>query len=570
MRRFAQLYALLDASTSTRHKLESLRAYWADAPAADAAWAVYFLSGGRPRRSLSTTVLRQWAAHEAGVDDWLFEASYAVVGDLAETIAHLLPHGQQHDDTPLHRWMSERLLPWRQLDQAGQLAQLSHWMRDLTPLERFVLLKMIGGGWRVGVSRQLVIRSLSEHAGLDTSMVAQRMMGYNDARHEPSASTFEQLIDPTPSAHGGIQPYPFFLAHPLDAETDTPVTDWLIEWKFDGVRAQVVRRDGQCGVWSRGEELINEAFPDVVAQAQHWPEGTVLDGEIVVREPLPAIEARSETPALPWSWTPAPFTRLQTRLQRQQPGRALLNSTPATFVPYDLLEWQGQDWRQQPQHARRAQLDAVAPALALDLSPHWQADTWDEVRQRRDLARHAGLEGLMLKHRDARYGVGRTRSDGVWLKWKLDPMTVDAVLIYAQAGHGRRANLYTDYTFAVWSRPPQDEAEVQSVLEAISQRQPPTPGGLQLVTFAKAYSGLSDAELQAVDKVIRQTTVDRYGPVRSLRPSLVFELAFEGINPSARHKSSVAVRFPRILRWRTDKRLSDADTLDTLQALART
>ena len=334
------------------------------------------------------------------------------------------------------------------------------------------------------------------------------------------------------------------------------------------MRAQVVRRDGQCGVWSRGEELINEAFPDVLAQAQPWPDGTVMDGEIVVREPCTPLSGTGNP--LPWDWRPAPFARLQTRLQRHQPGRALLNSTPATFVPYDLLEWQGQDLRQWPQHARRDKLNTVANALALEVSPALLANTWEDVAQWRAQARHAGLEGLMLKHRTSRYGLGRTRSEGLWLKWKLDPMTVDAVLIYAQAGHGRRANLYTDYTFAVWSRPPQDEAEVQSVLEAISQRQPPTPGGLQLVTFAKAYSGLSDAELQVVDKVIRQTTVDRYGPVRSLLPSLVFEVAFEGINASPRHKSGVAVRFPRILRWRTDKGLKDADTLHNLQNLART
>ncbi|MFN3617224.1 MAG: ATP-dependent DNA ligase [Aquabacterium sp.] len=568
MQGFAQLFLNLDASTSTRHKVEALQRYWREAPPADAAWAVYFLAGGRPRRGLSTTALRQWAAQAAGVDEWLFEASYAVVGDLAETMAHLLPHGHTRDDTPLHRWMTERLLPWRERPLDEQLSQLSTWVQALTPTERFVLFKLIGGGWRVGVSRQLVIRSLAEHAGLPAPVVAQRMMGYTDAQHQPTAHDFEQLVSPEPSTAQGLQPYPFFLAHPLDGLPDNPVNDWMAEWKFDGIRAQIVRRQGNTGLWSRGEELLNEAFPDLLERCQHWPDGTVLDGEIVVRDDLPP-SPQGTMPLLPWNWRPAPFARLQTRIRRKQVTRAVLREHPVEFVPYDLLEWQGQDLRRQPQSARRTMLEHLAPTLGLTPSPLVPADDWPDWQAQRLRARDAGLEGLMLKHRDARYGTGRTRSDGVWLKWKLDPMTVDAVLVYAQAGHGRRANLYTDYTLAVWNRPPVDEAEVQAVLDAIAARQPPSPGGLQLVTFAKAYSGLTDEELRAVDKVIRQTTVERYGPVRSLRPSLVFELGFEGIGPSPRHKSGVAVRFPRILRWRTDKRLQDADTMTTLQRLAQ-
>ena len=567
MQGFAQLYVTLDASTSIRHKVDALCAYWRSAPPADAAWAVYFLAGGRPRRTLSTMALRQWAARTAGIDDWLFEASYAAVGDLAETMAHLLPHGDTHDDTPLHRWMTERLLPWREQALDEQLAQLSTWVRGLAPTERFVLFKLIGGGWRVGVSRQLVIRSLATHADLPAALVAQRMMGYTDARHQPLAADFERLISPEQHGMAGIQPYPFFLAHALEALPEGPVHDWQAEWKFDGIRAQIVRRDGQVGLWSRGEELLNDAFPELVAHGQQWPDGTVLDGEIVVQDMLAPDDT---TPALlPWGWRPATFARLQTRIRRKQVTRAIVRDHPVVFVPYDVLEWQGQDQRTLPQRVRRAVLDQIAPTLGLSPSPLLPATDWRDWQALRLRARDAGLEGLMLKHGDARYGSGRTRGDGVWLKWKLDPMTVDAVLVYAQAGHGRRANLYTDYTFAVWSRAPDDDDEVQAVLNAIATRQPPQPGGLQLVTFAKAYSGLSDAELQAVDKVIRQTTVERFGPVRSLKPTLVFELGFEGIGPSPRHKSGVAVRFPRILRWRTDKRLQDADTMATLQRLAR-
>ena len=582
MQRFAQLYTELDASTATRDKVASLLRYWRDARPEDAAWAVYFLAGGRPRRAITTTALRRWAAQAAGIEDWLFEVSYQAVGDLAETIAHLLP--RTHLDTagappatalPLHRWLRDRLLPLRGQPVEAQDVALRAWMAPLDWAQRFVLIKLIGGGWRVGVSKQLVIRSLAEHAGLPTTVVAQRLMGYTDARHAPDADAYARLIAPLEGgadAPQGTQPYPFFLAHALADEdapggaSDTtlgPPADWLVEWKFDGIRAQIVRRDGQVGIWSRGEELITERFPDLVAQAQHWPDGTVLDGEILAIRDVPS-------PGLGLPFSPAPFAELQQRIMRQKLTAAWLQKVPCAFIAYDLLAWGNQDLRQQPQGLRRQLLEAHSTALRdLVLSPlpsRPQAPLgWGELAALRQQARTLGVEGFMLKHHAARYGVGRTRSEGLWWKWKTEPMTVDAVLIYAQAGHGRRASLYTDYTFAVWSRPPRDEAEVGAVLDAISAGQPPDPQGLQLVTFAKAYSGLTDAEIAQVDKVIRQTTLQKFGPVRAVRPSLVFELGFEGIAPSPRHKSGLAVRFPRILRWRTDKPLRDADTLESLR-----
>ncbi|MBH2015791.1 MAG: ATP-dependent DNA ligase [Burkholderiales bacterium] len=566
MQRFAQLFQSLDLSTSTRDKVEALKRHWASCDPADAAWAAYFLSGGRPRRALSTTELRQWAAQRAGIDDWLFEACYQAVGDLAETVSHLLPPPSRRDDLGLSDWMHERLLPLRDTPTpapAGlRLAQLSDWCDGLEPLQRFVLFKLIGGGWRVGVSKQLVIRSLAEHAGLPSTLVAQRMMGYTDARHRPDAAAFLRLVAPSEQASDalqGTQPFPFFLAHPLDGEPASlgPIGDWLIEWKFDGIRAQLVRRDGECGIWSRGEELLSESFPELMAQLATWPDGTALDGEIL------ALCTDAPAPPSPLGeLRPAPFAQLQKRILRKRLTPALLAEIPVAFVPYDVLEWQGQDQRSRPQRERRQLLEeAVAPRCGLRASPRVSAEDWPGAARARQQARELGVEGLMLKHQAARYGVGRTRTDGVWLKWKLEPMTVDAVLIYAQAGHGRRASLYTDYTFAVWSRPPRDAHEAQAVVEAIAAREPARADGLQLVTFAKAYSGLTDAEITAVDKVIRQTTVEKFGPVRSLRPTLVFELGFEGISASSRHKSGVAVRFPRILRWRLDKPLHEADAL---------
>lgn len=574
MRRFATLYAELDASTSTQAKLEALRRYFSDAPPDDAAWVVYFLAGGKPRQVVRTAALRATACELAGVSDWLFEASYQVVGDLAETISLLIPDGPDgHSplaELGLSDWMTEQLLPLRGQSPEAVDAALRAMFTALDAAGRFLLIKLVGGGFRVGVSKLLVQRALAEHAGLDPKRVAQRMMGYADAKSMPTASGFLALVAPEGSADDEArndgQPYPFFLAHPLVDLFDLPddirawdvvlgsPDEWLVEWKWDGVRGQVVKRSGQVWVWTRGEELVTERYPELVALAATWPDGTVLDGEIL------AWDAAVDQPA--------PFARLQQRIGRRSVTRKLLTDVPATFVAYDLLEGDGVDRRDQPLWQRREQLQALAMRCpGLRLSPLIAAEGWSVLATQRASARECGVEGLMLKQREARYGVGRTRGDGLWCKWKLDPMVVDAVLIYAQAGHGRRASLYTDYTFAVWSRPPVDAQEAQAVIDAIARREPAQPGALQLVAFAKAYSGLTDAEFAQVDAVIRQTTLEKFGPVRSVRPTLVFELGFEGIGASPRHKSGLAVRFPRMLRLRTDKPLHEANTLADLQAL---
>jgi DNA ligase-1 len=560
MRRFADLYQALDASTATTAKVQALTGYFACAPAADAAWAVYFLAGGKPRQVLPTAVLRAAACRRAGVEDWLFDACYQAVGDLAETIALVLPPATHSSRQGLAHWVEERLLPLRGLAPDEQMARIEAAWDELDAPERFLLTKLIGGGFRVGVSKLLVQRALAAHSGLDDKLLAQRLVGWTDTRTTPSAGRYAELLAPegsvaAPSGH----PYPFFLAHALQLETQAfdaelgPVSDWLVEWKYDGIRAQVVKRAGQVWVWSRGEELISDRFPEIVALAAAWPEGTVLDGELLV---WPVGSEKPES-----------FNLLQQRLGRKTVPKKLLAQAPVCLLAYDLLESAGLDLREQPQHARRALLETFAAAHGVRLSPAVAANSWAAYAALRAHSRERGVEGFMLKQREARYGTGRTKADGTWWKWKVAPLTADAVLIYAQAGHGRRASVYTDYTFAVWSRPPADAAEAQAVVEAIARREPAQPGALQLLPFAKAYSGLSDAEFAAVDKVIRATTLEKFGPVRSVRPTLVFEIAFEGINASPRHKSGVAVRFPRMLRLRPDKPLHEADSMATLQAL---
>ena len=561
MKHFSRLFTELDSTTSTNAKLAALQRYFALASAQDAAWAVYFLAGGKPRQVVKTASLRALACAAAGIEDWLFDECYHAVGDLAETIAYVLPLDFVASDIGLAVWVEERLLPLRGLSEEEVAQRVTRFWRELDAQGRFLLVKLVGGSFRVGVSKLLVQRALAAHSSVDAKRIAQRMMGYLDAKALPSASKFIALT--AVNAEGGDdildagQPYPFFLAHQLDtplADFEArlgPVDDWQVEWKYDGIRGQIVKRAGEVWLWSRGEELVTERFPEIVALAQNLPDGTVLDGEILV-------------------WRDdamASFALLQQRINRKTLGKKILADAPVTFMAYDILEAGGVDVRTHTQQQRRMQLEAMLADTALRLSPVEKRDSWAALATLRAESRARGVEGFMLKRQDAAYGTGRTKADGLWWKWKIEPMTIDCVLIYAQAGHGRRASLYTDYTFAVWNRQPVDAAEAQAVVQAIEKRQPARPDTLQLVAFAKAYSGLSDEEFKQIDSVIRKTTLEKFGPVRSVKPTLVFELGFEGINKSPRHKSGIAVRFPRMLRIRTDKPLHEANTLGDLDLL---
>lgn len=524
MRAFAALYAALDRTTKTSVKTAALAAYFRGAAPADAAWAVYFLSGRKPRQVIPTRRLAAWAAGSAGIPDWLFDECHGAVGDLAEVIALLLPPPARESEVPLACWVEERLLPLRaEAEERQREALLAAW-DELGVDARLVLNKLITGEFRVGVSGGLLLRALSEGSALPVETLAHRLAG----NWEPSAAAWEALVAPDTADADISRPYPFFLAHPLTAPPAGlgPRDGWLAEWKWDGIRAQLVRRQGRTFVWSRGGELVTERFPELAAPATRLPDGTVIDGEVLAWE----------------DGAPLPFTRLSTRVSRKTLTRAVLAAAPAAMVAYDLLEDAGIDVRARPLEERRARLaDLVAAAgPPLMLSAEVPGASWDDLAAQREASRARRVEGLMLKRRGSPYGVGRPRGD--WWKWKVDPYAVDAVLIYAQRGSGRRASLYTDYTFGVWDRG-------------------------ELVPFAKAYSGLTDDEIRRVDAFVRRNTVERHGPVRVVRPELVFELGFERVEPSARHRSGVAVRFPRMLRWRHDKRPEDADGLDAVRDL---
>ena len=520
MKRFAELYTALDSTTKTNAKVAAIEEYLRQAPPSDAAWAIYFLRGGKLRAPFPSRFLRSWASEAAGIPEWLFAECYESVGDLAETAALLLPDATASATASLSEWMQDRVIPLRNMAEAQQRDSVLESWHQLSAAQRFVWNKLITGAFRVGVSDGLVTRAIAGVSGVAADVVAHRLAG----AWKPSAEAWLALVSQADSQAQSSQPYPFYLAHPIDVDPESmgDPTAWCIEHKWDGIRAQIIRRSGSVYIWSRGGELITEGFIELVVQASHLPDGTVVDGEIVC-----------------WrDGVPLPFADLQKRITRKRPSRALLEKSPVRFLAFDLLEWQGRDIRPLPLVERRALLEA----LPLHFSERLDPADWSAARDVRLQARDILAEGLMLKRIDSPYGVGREK--GHWWKWKIDPYSVDAVLLYAQRGHGRRANLYTDYTFGVW-----DDGK--------------------LVPFAKAYSGLTDVEILAVDAFIRSHTLQKFGPVCTVKPELVFEIAFEGLQQSTRHKSGIAVRFPRMARWRTDKKPDDADTLDTLKSLLR-
>jgi DNA ligase-1 len=530
VREFAELYDEIDTTTSTNLKVAAMARYFRQAPPADAAWAAYILSGRRLKRFIGPSLLRRWLVEVSGLPEWLVDESYSAVGDMAETIALLMETEEAAKvatDVPVAEWIDERLLPLRDESEDKQRDAIVTWWRTLPYRECFLLNKLLTGELRVGVSELLVTRALAEVLSVSRADVARRFMG----EWRPSAAFWEGLKSAEVSSADPSAPYPFYLASPLEddvAMLGAPA-DWQIEWKWDGIRGQLIRRGGQCFIWSRGEELVTDRFPEIVAAAAALPDGVVLDGELV-------------------AWKDGairPFADLQQRIGRKRLTPSILERVPVHFLAYDLLEEQSTDIRELPMQERRARLEALlagAPGV-LSLSTIVEAATWDELASLRAESRTRSVEGLMLKARASAYGTGRQR--GSWWKWKIEPYTFDAVMVYAQPGHGRRSNLYTDYTFGVWHEN-------------------------ELVPVAKAYSGLSNSEIAELDKWIRAHTLEKFGPVRAVEPTQVFELAYEGIAASSRHKSGIALRFPRIVRWRTDKPAAEADTLLNLQAVLET
>ncbi len=532
MRNFAELIRTLDSTNKTTLKVAALTEYFKVAQDKDKVWAIAILSHRRPPRPVNTTLLRTWASELANIPLWLFEESYHIVGDLAETIALIIPVSEANSEKTLAEFLVEMIELKTKSDEDKKHYLFENW-KSLNYYERFVFCKLITGSFRIGVSQKLMTRALSKATEIDEDILAYKLMGNWD----PQKITFTQLILEENEEDYLSKPYPFYLAYAVENEVETlgEVQDWTAEHKWDGIRSQVIIRNNQLFVWSRGEELVTDKYPEFEAFVNTIPNGTVLDGEI-----LPYFEN-----------TIGSFNDLQTRIGRKTVSKALLKKTPVILKTYDILEWKGKDIRDLAYAERRKILEKLFTEVSsettdedfpLHLSETVSFQHWDEVALERSRAREERSEGLMLKRLDSPYLVGRKKGD--WWKWKVAPLTIDAVLTYAMRGHGRRTNLFTDYTFGLW-----DEEKKE------------------LVTFAKAYSGLTDAEFRKVDAWIKKNTLERFGPVRSVVPHHVFEIAFEGVAESKRHKSGVATRFPRILRWRQDKKIEEANSIEDLKSL---
>lgn len=521
MEAFTALFTAIDQTTKTNNKIKALVNYFTMAKEEDKVHAVSILIGNKPKRPVKTTELKEWSANLAQLPMWLFDESYYIVGDLAETIALILPPPSRDKRQTLKQTL-QLLMSLTDLPTEEKKAIITDYWMSVSTEERLVFNKLITGNFRVGVSRQLVIKALALYLDQEQTAIAHKLMG----KWNPHQETMKSMFALESHLDKNYLPYPFFLAYQLDAEPETlkDIQNWLIEKKLDGIRGQIIVRNNEIYVWSRGEDLLTDKFPEFVPLRTLLPDGTVIDGEI-----------------LPWKdGRPLPFQMMQTRIGRKKMSPKHLKDAPLVMVCFDVLEWKGEDLRDTSMEERREILKNIISNTGLNcllLSEALEFNNWEEVADFRKNARDYYCEGVMLKRKTSKYETGRRK--GNWWKWKTDPMTVDGVLLYAQSGHGRRANLFTDYTFAVWD-------------------------GDLLVPFTKAYSGLKDKEMVDLDNWIKRNTLEKFGPVRSVKPEHVFEIAFEGINLSPRHKSGVALRFPRILRWRKDKAPQAANSKDDL------
>ena len=526
MKLFSRLVKVLGTSTKTTDKLDALVDFFAQATDKDKVWVIALFTDRKPKSIVNSRQLVEWCVEVAGLPGWLFGESYLVVGDLAETMSLLLPESEDYagDDKPLHFYLEEFRRLEKQDESIRKQFILDCW-RTMDRNELFVFNKLITGAFRIGVSQKMMVNALAKFTSLEPSVIAHRISG----KWDPGTTAMQELLDESPHQVDHSKPYPFYLAYALDADPASlgDPMEWQVEWKWDGIRGQIIKRNDELFVWSRGEDLMTEKFPEYNLLREILPNGIVLDGEII-----PSRDRK-----------PLPFALLQTRIGRKNITKKQLVEAPITFFAYDLLEFDGEDWREKSLYERRNKLEEIITTLnsnTLILSEIVSFTNWEELKTLRETSRERCAEGFMVKRKNSSYQVGRKVGD--WWKWKIDPLTIDAVMIYAEKGTGRRSNLYTAYTFAVRN-------------------------GDQLVPFTRAYSGLTDKEFAQVDAFVKRNAIEKFGPVRTVKPELVFEIAFEGIAASNRHKSGVALRFPRISRWRKDKTAAEINTLEDLKKM---
>jgi DNA ligase 1 len=533
---FANLVSELSSSTKTNEKIQSLVDYFATAPDSDKVWVIAIFSGRRPRRAVNSRLMREWCTEILNIPEWLFNECYHTVGDLSETLALLLPDVKgENKKTQSLSYYLEKFIAIEKEDESIKKNFIVDSWQQMNKNERFVFNKFITGSFRIGVSQKTIVNALAKVVELSPSVIAHRISGNWD----PVTTSFKELLSESASLSDFSKPYPFYLAYAIDNDVENfgDVNEWQAEWKWDGIRGQIIKRNNELFVWSRGEELMTDKFPEYFILKDLLPDGVVLDGEI--------IPASSKSPPAEGTLQPLLFAVLQTRIGRKNIGKKQLQLAPISFFAYDLLEYNYEDWRGKPLTERRKKLEEIITPIrnnSIQISEIIHCNSWHDLAALRKKSREMNSEGIMLKRKDSIYKVGRKRGD--WWKWKIDPLTIDCVMVYAQKGSGRRSNLYTDYTFAV-------------------------KDGDKLVTFTKAYSGLTDKEFAQIDNFVKRNSIEKFGPVRTVKPELVFEIAFEGIAASNRHKSGVALRFPRMNRWRTDKTVADINTMDDLREMLK-
>lgn len=524
MKHFAELINALESTNKTNAKIDAIIDYLERAPDEDKLWFIALFTGKRPKRNVNTNYMKEWALEITKLPFWLFQESYSSVGDLGETLSLILPPPTKKIEKSLSEWMNDIIDLKNKTDVEKKEFVLNSW-NGLDYTERLIFNKLLGGSFRIGVSDKTLINALTKFSGQEASALTHSLMG----KWQPDEISFKELISAEKINPDNSKPYPFCLAYPLEKELNELGTpeEWQIEYKWDGIRGQIIRRNDEVFIWSRGEELITEQFPEIKETVQNMKGNFVVDGEILAVKDGKVLN----------------FNELQKRLNRKTLTKKMLSEIPIEVFTYDLLELENNDLREKSIASRRAMLEELLlneNPENIKISPVIEFENWEDLNQIRENSREINSEGLMLKQKNSPYHSGRKKGD--WWKWKINPLTIDAVLIYAQKGSGRRSAYYTDYTFAV----KKDD---------------------KLVTIAKAYSGLTDKEIMEVSKFVNKNAIEKFGPVRTVKAELVFEIAFEGIGFSNRHKSGVALRFPRIVRWRKDKTVDEIDDIEEIKKL---
>lgn len=524
MKHFADLINALESTNKTNAKIDAIVDYLERAPDEDKVWFIALFTGKRPKRNVNTNLMKDWALEITKLPFWLFQESYSSVGDLGETLSLVLPPPSEKIERSLSQWMTDIINLKDRTEAEKKEFVLQSW-NGLDYTERLIFNKLLGGSFRIGVSYKTLINALTKYSGQETNVLMHSIMG----KWQPEEISFDELISAEKVNPDNSKPYPFCLAYALEKELPElgNPEEWLIEYKWDGIRGQIIRRNDEVFIWSRGEEMITEQFPEIVETVQSMKGNFVIDGEILAVKEGNVLN----------------FNELQKRLNRKNITKKMMTDIPIEVFAYDLLELEGNDLREKPVSARRAMLEELLldqQPQNISISRSITFEQWEQLDLIRENSREINSEGLMLKQKNSPYHSGRKKGD--WWKWKVNPLTIDAVLIYAQKGSGRRSAYYTDYTFAV-------------------------KNGDSLVTIAKAYSGLTDKEIMEVSRFVTKNAIEKFGPVRTVKAELVFEIAFEGIGFSNRHKSGVALRFPRIMRWRKDKTVDEIDELEEIKKL---